>query len=116
MKKFCSKCGNQLDLGKRACAVCQAFNPYFISGFSNTPIPVATPTHKTITHQQPTVVEQIDEIVKTKENIAENEILRLKQTTLEQNELTLKNELLKVKEETEQYKKETLDLVKGVQK
>ena len=36
MKKFCSKCGNQLHLGKKSCTVCQAFNPYFISGFDNT--------------------------------------------------------------------------------
>jgi hypothetical protein len=103
MKKFCSKCGNQLDLGKKSCTVCQAFNPYFISGFTNNE-PVAK-------------VELQEELLIAKEQTIANEAaLRAEQLEREKNEQSIKSELLRVKEETEQYKKETLNLVAGVQK
>lgn len=106
MKKFCSKCGSQLDLGKRACTTCQAFNPYFISGYTN---PSQTESVNKI---------QIHEgLVETKSIPEQKETARiLQQVEQERISLKLENELIKVKEETEQYKKETLDLVKGVQK
>ena len=34
MKKFCSSCGNQLELSKRTCSECGAANPFFIARFS----------------------------------------------------------------------------------
>ncbi len=33
MKKTCNRCGHQLDIDKRCCTSCGAFNPYFIAGF-----------------------------------------------------------------------------------
>jgi hypothetical protein len=103
MKKFCSKCGNQLDLGKRNCTECNAFNPYFISGFTTTPQP--EPESKLV-----------EETITTNQQTQINEALLAEQAERERIELNLKNELLKVKQETEQYKRETLDLVKGVRK
>ena len=105
MKKFCSKCGNQLDLGKKSCTVCHAFNPYFISGFSNAG------------NEPAAKIELQEELLITKEQTVANEVaLRAEHLKREKNEQNLKTELLKVKEDTEQYKKETLNLVKGVQK
>jgi hypothetical protein len=100
MKKFCSKCGTQLDLGKRSCTHCQAFNPYFIAGFVSKS--EAGSMQEIVT---PTITES-----------AEMEKISNQPLTGHENDLQLKNELLKVKEETEQYKKETLELVSGVKK
>jgi type VII secretion protein EssA len=105
MKKFCSKCGSQLDLGKKACTVCHAFNPFFIAGYAS------SAPDETVAK-----VEKQEESVITKEAEIENNGLLAEQLEREKNDLSLKNELLRVKEETEQYKKETLDLVKGVKK
>ncbi len=110
MKKFCSKCGTQLDLSKKSCTVCHAFNPYFISGFSEN-------LHRE-TEVKPVV--NVDIAALRAEEAKQNELhaaeLQQRQKERELLELSLKNELNKVKEETEQYKKETRDLVKGVQK
>lgn len=34
MKKFCSSCGNQLELSRRTCSECGAANPFFVARFS----------------------------------------------------------------------------------
>lgn len=103
MKKFCSKCGNQLDLSKRSCTSCQAFNPYFIAGFTGTTEPESASTTET-------------PAVKQKEETAELESLRLGQLEQHKSEQEIKSELLRVKEETEQYKKQTFELVNEVKK
>ncbi len=105
MKKFCSKCGNQLDLGKKACPVCHAFNPFFIAGYTSS-APEA-PIVETTVHE---------EVIVTPEPEIDNEIILSERLERERIDLSLKSELLRVKEETEQYKKETLDLVKDVKK
>lgn len=105
MKKFCSKCGSQLDLGKKSCPECHAFNPFFIAGYTN-PTP----------DKHVPVVEVHEEVVVTEEPKIETQAIVAEQTEREKIELNLKHELLRVKEETEQYKKETLDLVNGVKR
>ena len=118
MKKFCSKCGAQLDLAKRTCITCQAFNPYFIAGFktsNNDNIQVES-IAIVAEHEIAESNQIIQATVMQKENAAEIESLNQKQQEQQKAELELKNEILKVKEETEQYKKETFDLVKEVQR
>ena len=110
MKKFCSKCGNQLDLSKKSCTACHAFNPYFISGFRgslNNDIENNTPAANDLAALQ---------LEEAKQKQLQAEELQKQQKERELLEQNLKSELNKVKEETEQYKKETQDLVKGVQK
>ncbi|HLP19035.1 MAG TPA: hypothetical protein VK174_01965 [Chitinophagales bacterium] len=34
MKKFCSTCGNQLELSQRTCTGCRATNPFFVPAFT----------------------------------------------------------------------------------
>ncbi|HLP49334.1 MAG TPA: hypothetical protein VK154_00475 [Chitinophagales bacterium] len=34
MKKFCSTCGNQLELSQRTCSGCKAANPFFVAAFT----------------------------------------------------------------------------------
>lgn len=34
MKKFCSNCGNQLELSQRACGQCGEVNPFFVAAFT----------------------------------------------------------------------------------
>ena len=105
MKKFCSKCGSQLDLGKKACPECHAFNPFFIAGYTSSA--PETPIVETKAHEEVTV---------THEPEIDNEIVLAERLERERIDLSLKSELQRVKEETEQYKKETLDLVKDVKK
>ena len=110
MKKFCSKCGTQLDLSKKSCSVCHAFNPYFISGFSEN-LQAETEAKQVVNVDFAAL--QAEEAKQKEIHAAE---LQKQQKERELLELSLKSELNKVKEETEQYKKETQDLVKGVQK
>jgi|GEM_PF-6233846 hypothetical protein len=112
MKKFCSKCGNRLDLGKRTCTICSAFNPYFIAGFASSE---DNETGSNISEKQANgqVLEQ--PLVKN-DYAADLVRLRREQLEYQKNEFELKNELLKVKEETQQYKKETFELVTEVKK
>ncbi len=113
MKKFCNKCGNQLDLGKRACVICNAFNPYFIAGF--------TPTSNDESANSSVSEKQFNGAV-TEQPVVKNDyaadLVRMRREQLEQQraEQELKNELQKVKEETEQYKRETIELVTEVKK
>ena len=106
MKKFCSKCGTQLDLGKKTCAVCHAFNPYFIAGFTNNDAIENIPAD-TIKVPESSVEE---------ENATEIASMHQEKLEHQKAEFELKYELLKVQEETKQYKKETFELVKEVQK
>jgi len=104
MKKFCSKCGALLDLSKKSCTACHAFNPFFISGFTNTSDTSAAP-----------VVELRNEVIVASPPVIENTSLQEEHVEREKADQDIKEELLRVKEKNEQYKKETLDLVKGVQ-
>lgn len=108
MKKFCSKCGAQLDLGKKSCTSCQAFNPYFIAGFS------ASEDEVTVKKEQTINSPAIENPIEQKENTAELE--RLLQEQQKKNDSELKSQLLKVQVENEQFKQETFNLVKDVQK
>jgi len=38
MKKTCNRCGHTLEIDKRSCTSCGAFNPFFIAGFSTTKV------------------------------------------------------------------------------
>jgi len=94
MKKFCSKCGYQLKLGIKTCTNCHVFNPYFIAGY----------------------IGITDADIENKPIAPPNDTQQPQQIKKGQETSDLQNELLRVKNANEQHKKETLDLVKSVQK
>jgi hypothetical protein len=122
MRKLCSKCGNDLDLGSRFCPSCGAFNPFFISTFNNPSRPVLIPEKLLL--EETTIASEI--VSKAAEALIpapekEPEKQKLIQETFEKErqerekiESGLKSEIRKVKEETEQYKKETIEMVNEV--
>lgn len=132
MKKYCTTCGNQLELSQRFCGGCAQVNPYFVQSFS------------LLSDQS----ENLEKLREEKERIerellekeqAQEEFLRLEkirkdaeekerqriaaiareqlaqeQQEREKAEAKLQQEILSVKHETELHKKYTLEMVKEV--
>ncbi|MES2622662.1 MAG: zinc-ribbon domain-containing protein [Bacteroidota bacterium] len=132
MKKFCSACGNQLELSQRFCIKCGAVNPFFVSAFTflsdqsddleklreekeRIDKELAEKEEKQAEFmKQEQLRREAEESEKLKLERLEKERVKKEQLELERMESNLKEELLRVKEETIQHQKETIDLVKGV--
>jgi len=129
MKKFCSSCGNQLELSKRTCSECGATNPFFISNFTLLEDQsneleklrlekekidrelMVKETAQAEFERQEQLRKELDELEKQKKETQEKERL-IREALAQGPEAELKNELIRVKKETEQYKKETVDLLR----
>lgn len=132
MKKFCSTCGNQLELSQRFCIKCGAVNPFFVSAFTflsdqsdeleklrlekeRIDKELAEKEEKQAEFmKQEQLRREAEESEKLKVERLEKERVKREQLELEKMESNLKEELLRVKEETIQHQKETIDLVKEV--
>jgi hypothetical protein len=132
MKKFCSKCGNHLELSQRFCSQCGAVNPFFVSTFSflsdqsdelerlrlekeRIDKELAEKEEKQAEfRKQEQLRREAEETERMKIEDQEKERLAKEQQERDRVEQALKQELLKVKEETELYKRETTDWVKEV--
>jgi cobalamin-dependent methionine synthase I len=93
MKKLCNKCGGELDVSKRFCEHCGAFNPFFISSFKQ--------TH---------VSENIEK--RGLEDLAGDE--KVFPTEQEKNDLDLKKEIQRIKQESEINAKEIREELKHI--
>jgi hypothetical protein len=132
MKKFCSTCGNQLELSQRFCNQCGAVNPFFVSTFSflsdqsdelerlrlekeRIDKELAEKEERQAEfRKQEQLRKEAEDAERMKLENQEKERLAKEQQERERIEQALKQELLKVKEETELYKKETHDWVNEV--
>ena len=132
MKKFCSTCGNQLELSQRFCSECGVVNPFFIPSF--TLLADKTDTLEKLRlekeriekelaeheaeqkefEKQEQLKKEIEELEKQKQERAEKERLAREKAERERLEANLKKEILRVKEDTEQYKKETNFINKNI--
>ncbi|HWB63298.1 MAG TPA: hypothetical protein VG603_07310 [Chitinophagales bacterium] len=131
MKKQCSKCGFELDLGKRSCTHCGAFNPFYIANYkpvstiSNdfTGLELETPSEnpepetgiaEKRQQQANETFRQIKEVRDKAEQEREQYDKERMRAEHEQLEQQLKHEIGLVKEETELYQKQTIGIVKEI--
>src|ERR1043165_2323477 len=134
MKKFCSTCGNQLELSQRLCAQCGTVNPFFLSTFTflsdqtesleklrlekeriDKELAEAEEAQKEFQRQEQRKREA-EEKERMKVERLERERLQREQAERERVEEELKKEILRVKQEAENYKKEAISLVEEVRK
>ena len=132
MKKFCSTCGNQLELSQRFCGECGAVNPFFVPAFTllsdqsqsleklriekeriERELIEKENTQQEFKRQE-LLRKQIEELDREKTERLEKEISNREKIEREKIEASIKKEILQVKEEAEQYKKETIHLVQEV--
>lgn len=132
MKKFCSTCSNQLELSQRFCGQCGVVNPFFVPAFTllsdqsqsleklreekeriERELAAKEDTQKEF-QQQELLRQQIEALNREKTERLEKEIAEREKAEREKSEANIKKEILQVKEEAEQYKRETIDLVREV--
>ncbi len=132
MKKFCSTCSNQLELSQRFCGQCGAVNPFFVPAFTllsdqsqsleklreekeriERELAAKEDTQKEFQRQE-LLRKQIEELDRDKTERLEREIALREKAEREKSEANIKKEILQVKEDAEQYKRETIDLVREV--
>jgi hypothetical protein len=132
MKKFCSTCGNHLELSQRFCSQCGAVNPFFVSTFSflsdqsedlerlrlekeRIDKELAEKEERQAEfRKQEQLRREAEEAERLKLENQEKERLAKEQQERERIDLALKQELLRVKEETELYRRTTSDWVQEV--
>lgn len=132
MKKFCSTCSNQLELSQRFCNECGAVNPFFVPAFTllsdqsqsleklreekeRIEKELAEKENKQKEFQRQELLrKQIEELDRDKTERLEREITQREKAEREKIEANIKKEILQVKEDAEQYKRETIDLVREV--
>lgn len=132
MKKFCSTCGNQLELSQRFCAECGTVNPFFVPAFTllsdqsqsleklrTEKDRIEKELHAKEDEQrefqkQEELRRQIADAEKQKNERLEQERIQREKEERERIEANLKNEILRVKEEALQYKEETIGLLREV--
>jgi phage-related minor tail protein len=141
MKKFCSTCGNQLELSQRFCGGCGAVNPFFVPAFTllaeqkesleklriekerieaekariEKELAEIELAQREVERQEQ-LRREVEELDRQKAERIEQERLLREQAEREKIEANLKKEILRVKEEAEQYKNETIDLVRKVRR
>lgn len=134
MKKFCSTCGNQLELSQRFCAECGTVNPFFVPAFTllsdqsqsleklriekeriEKELHVKEDEQREFQKQEE-LRKQIASAEKLRNEQLEQERIQQEKEERERVEANLKNEILRVKEEALQYKEETIGLLREVRK
>ncbi len=134
MKKFCSTCGNHLELSQRFCSECGAVNPFFVAAFTllsdqsqsleklriekeriEKELSAKEDAQKEFERQEQ-LKRELEELEKQKAEQLEKERALRERLEREKIEASLKKEILQVKEEAEIAKKETIDLVREVRK
>ncbi len=130
MKKFCSSCGNQLELSQRYCSECGIVNPFFVPAF----ILLSDQSdvleklriekekiEKELAEKEEKQAEfvrqemnrrELDEHDRRRKEILEKEMILRDTLEREKFEASFKEEILRVKEETEQHKQETVDMLR----
>lgn len=141
MKKFCSTCGNQLELSQRFCGGCGAVNPFFVPAFTllsdqKESLEKLRIEKERIEAEKARIENELAEIENAQREFERQEQLRREVDDLERQkteriekerelreqierekiEASLKKEILRVKEEAEQHKNETIDLVRKVRR
>lgn len=130
MKKFCSSCGNQLELSQRYCSECGIVNPFFVPAFillsdqsdvleklriekEKIEKELAEKEEKQAEFvRQETMRKELDENDRRRKENLEKEMILREALEREKFEENFKKEILKVKEETEQHKQETIDMLR----
>ena len=130
MKKFCSSCGNQLELSQRYCSECGIVNPFFVPAFillsdqsdvleklriekEKIEKELAEKEEKQAEFvRQEMMRKELDENDRRRKENLEKEMLLREALEREKFEENFKKEILRVKEETEQYKQETIDMLR----
>ncbi len=133
MKKFCSTCGNQLELSQRLCTKCGTVNPFFVATFSflsdqSDELEKLRFEKERIEKELAEKEEKQQEFIRQeqlKKEAEEAEILKLEKSEkekqikanleVEKEQMSIKKEIMKrVKEESDQYKTETSSWMKEV--
>ena len=130
MKKFCSSCGNQLELSQRYCSECGIVNPFFVPAFillsdqsdvleklriekEKIEKELAEKEEKQAEFvRQEMMRKELDENDRRRKENLEKEMILREALEREKFEENFKKEILRVKEETEQYKQETIDMLR----
>lgn len=130
MKKFCSSCGNQLELSQRYCSECGIVNPFFVPAFillsdqsdvleklriekEKIEKELAEKEEKQAEFvRQEMMRKELDENDRRRKENLEKELILREALEREKFEENFKKEILRVKEETEQYKQETIDMLR----
>lgn len=134
MKKFCSTCGNQLELSQRFCSECGAVNPFFVPAFTllsdqsqsleklriekeriEKEMQAKEDAQKEFERQEQ-LKKQAEAEERQKAELLERARLLREKMERERIAANLKKEILEVKEAAEQGKKETIDLLREVRK
>lgn len=130
MKKFCSSCGNQLELSQRYCSECGIVNPFFVPAFillsdqsdvleklriekEKIEKELAEKEEKQAEFmRQEMMRKELDENDRRRKENLEKEMILREALEREKFEDNFKKEILRVKEETEQYKQETIEMLR----
>lgn len=129
MKKYCSSCGNQLELSQRFCAQCGEVNPFFVPAFTlltdqrealeklrlekekiENELSEKLKAQQEFERQQKEQAE-LEEAIKQNKIKQEQEIINAVKQAQEKKEAELKQEILNVKEASEHYRQQTTEVV-----